>query len=169
MLASPLATQLAWARSIQDPVRHTVAEPWNGAAQIARPHTGVSGDSGGIRRRHPPRGPAVSARRFGVTTERALALMFDIRVQNGSISAATEAPIRADFAAIPAAATPDGRRNRQTAFHRQPPRRSLEPAAYVEDVRARKLTIANGAGTVHGVAYDLERQFGIGLTPLAAD
>ena len=35
--------------------------------------------------------------------------------------------------------------------------------AWVEDVRARKLCIANGYGVVHGIPYDLEGQFGIGL------
>lgn len=34
---------------------------------------------------------------------------------------------------------------------------------WVEDVRARKLTIANGEGTVHGRFYDLQEQYGIGL------
>src|SRR5436305_1637619 len=43
---------------------------------------------------------------FGLVTERALALMFDIRVQNGAIASAVEASIRADFAAIPAGTTP---------------------------------------------------------------
>jgi hypothetical protein len=33
----------------------------------------------------------------------------------------------------------------------------------VEDVRARKLTIANGHGTVHCRVYDLEERYGIGL------
>jgi hypothetical protein len=37
-------------------------------------------------------------------------------------------------------------------------------ARFVDDVRVRKLTIANGQGTVHNVSYDLEQQFGIGLT-----
>ena len=35
---------------------------------------------------------------------------------------------------------------------------------WVADVRARKLTIANGVGAVHGAHYDLEAQYGIGLT-----
>ncbi len=34
---------------------------------------------------------------------------------------------------------------------------------WVEDVRARKLTIANGGGTVHGNAFNLEGQYGIRL------
>ncbi len=36
-------------------------------------------------------------------------------------------------------------------------------AKWVEDVRVRKLCIANGEGQVHGIGYDLEGQFGIGL------
>jgi hypothetical protein len=36
-------------------------------------------------------------------------------------------------------------------------------ARWVEDVRERKLCIANGGGTVHGIDYDLEGQFGLGL------
>ena len=33
-------------------------------------------------------------------------------------------------------------------------------------VRARKLTIAEGQGVVHGIPYDLERQLGLRLAPL---
>ncbi len=36
-----------------------------------------------------------------------------------------------------------------------------------EDVRARKLCIANGAGRAHGIDYDLKAQFGLGLAPFA--
>jgi len=39
--------------------------------------------------------------------------------------------------------------------------------AWVEDVRARKLTIANGQGTVHGNFYNLQEQHGIDLTSTA--
>ncbi len=34
---------------------------------------------------------------------------------------------------------------------------------WVADVQNRKLTIANGGGTVHGNHYDLEAQYGISL------
>ena len=37
---------------------------------------------------------------------------------------------------------------------------------FVEDVRRRKLTIAEGVGMVHGIGYDLERQYKLGLTPV---
>jgi hypothetical protein len=38
--------------------------------------------------------------------------------------------------------------------------------AYVNDVRNRKLTIANGHGVVHGRRYDLAGQYGITLAPI---
>ena len=38
---------------------------------------------------------------------------------------------------------------------------------WVDDVRVRKLCIANGGGRVHGINYDLEGQFGIGLAAFA--
>jgi hypothetical protein len=83
--------------------------------------------------------------------------MFDIRVQNGSIDQKTEAKIRADFATMAP--------NDEVARLRSIANRRAEAAApqFVEDVRVRKLTIANGGGTVHGITWDLEAQFGIGL------
>jgi hypothetical protein len=50
----------------------------------------------------------------------------------------------------------------QSIAHR---RAEAASAAFVEDVRVRKLTIANGAGSVHNVPYDLAQQFGIRLRP----
>ena len=105
-------------------------------------------------------------RDFEILSERALALMFDICVQNGSISRATAARIRADFASVrvgdPAA--------REVFKLRAIANRRAEAAnaRFVEDVRARKLTIANGQGVVHNVRYDLEQQFGISLTSWSA-
>ena len=34
---------------------------------------------------------------------------------------------------------------------------------FVEDVRRRKLCIAEGKGVVHGISYDLEKQYGLSL------
>ena len=44
-------------------------------------------------------------------------------------------------------------------------RASAAKDQWVEDVRTRKLTIANGQGTVHGNYYDLKEQYGLGLEP----
>lgn len=40
-------------------------------------------------------------------------------------------------------------------------------AKWGEDVRMRKLCIANCSGSVYGIQYDLEGQFGIGLRRIA--
>jgi hypothetical protein len=161
MLASPLPQQIAWARSIQDPTHHTVADPWKGFFNSL----GLTPEFQSIQVQHAATMQTAAAQlcqRFGVSTERAQALMFDIRVQNGSISSATEALIRTDFAAIPASAAPmDAELVRLQSIANRVAEASK--AAYVEDVRVRKLTIANGSGTVHGVVYNLEQQFGIGL------
>jgi hypothetical protein len=71
---------------------------------------------------------------YGVASERAVALLFDIRVQNGS-------RLRAIANRRAEAASP----------------------RWIEDVRTRKLTIAEGIGTVHGLHFDLAGQYGIGL------
>jgi hypothetical protein len=154
MLTSPLAQQLAWVRSIQDPTHHTFADPWKSLFRSL----GLTPEYQAIQVTHAATRQNAATqlcKRFGVSTERAQALMFDINVQNGSIGAATEALIRADFATLD---TELGKL--QSIANRVA---EASKAAYVEDVRVRKLTIANGTGTVHGVAYNLEQQFGIAL------
>jgi hypothetical protein len=166
MLASPLASQLAWARGIQDQLRHNVFEPWKGLFKaLCR-----TPEFQAIQVEHADAIHAAALQlcaRFGVTSERAAALMFDIRVQNYSIRAATESRIRADFTTIPADAAP---MDIELARLRVIANRRAEAAnpKFVEDVRVRKLTIANGAGGVHGIVYDLERQFGISLRDIAS-
>jgi len=165
MLASPREAQLEWARSIQDPNRHLVFEPWKGLF-----HTlGTTPEFQGIQMNHAERihqNALDLCRRYAVKTERALALMFDICVQNGTISTATESIIRADFDAIPAGADPMAI---ELARLQAIANRRAEAALprFVEDVRARKLTIANGQGTVHNLQYNLEEQFGIRLQSMA--
>ena len=156
MLAAPRNLQLQWARNIQDPNRHTIFEPWKGLFQAL----GRTPEFQTIQVDHAAALHAAAQNlclRFGVSSQRALALMFDIRVQNGSIDQKTEARIRADFATLP----PDD----EVARLRSIANRRAEAAApqFIEDVRVRKLTIANGRGTVHGITWDLEAQFGISL------
>jgi hypothetical protein len=103
---------------------------------------------------------------FDVGSERALALMFDICVQNGSIGRATSVKIRADFAGIMATdvANVEVERLRSIANRRA----EAASRAFVEDVRVRKLAIANGEGIVHNIPFNLEQQFGIRLVPFNA-
>ncbi len=165
MLADPREGQLAWARSIQDPNRHAVFEPWKGLFQAL----GRTPEFQDVQLAHAGRvyqNAIDLCRRFGVSTERALALMFDICVQNGSIDASVEAKIRADFAAIPPNADPP---DAEVARLRSIANRRAEASnpRFIEDVRVRKLTIANGEGTVHNIPYNLAEQFGIRLQPIA--
>jgi len=165
VLASTRADQLRWAQSIQDPHRFAVFEPWRGFLRAL----GRTPEFQAIQVEHADqirRNAESMCRQFGVVTERALALMFDISVQNGSISQATATKIRADFASI----GPGDPNDVEVARLRSIANRRADAAspAFVEDVRVRKLAIANGQGTVHNIPYNLEQQFGIRLAPFAA-
>lgn len=94
-------------------------------------------------------------REYGLWSERGLALMFDIAVQNGSISTATKQNIMSSFQAIPRGIPSDAvevERLRIIANKRA----EAANSQWVEDVRQRKLAIANGRGKVHGMAVNLE-------------
>ncbi len=159
MLQQPLAAQLAWARSIQDRAR--VFEPWKGLFRAL----GRTPEFQAVELEHAnqtySRALAMCSQ-YGLASERAAALMFDICVQNGSISETVRRRIKTDFANVPAGVDVEVARMRIVANRRAEAAR----AAFVEDVRARKLTIAEGCGTVHGIPYDLEEQFALRLTPL---
>jgi hypothetical protein len=162
VLATPLDRQLAWARSIQDPNRFVIFEPWRGYFRAL----GRTSEFQAIQAGHAERLMQIArtrCRQFGVMSERALALMFDICVQNGSIAPETAAGIEADFQRIPPGDEADVEVAKLQSIANR--RADAAAAAYIEDVRARKLTIANGQGTVHNVPYNLEHQFGIRLQP----
>jgi hypothetical protein len=88
--------------------------------------------------------------------------MFDIKVQNGSISGAVRLQINEDFDKL--VSGPD-QKHLEVEKMRIVANRRAEASnpRWVEDVRSRKLCCAEGKGKVHGVNYDLEAQFGISL------
>ena len=155
-----LPDQLAFARSIQ--TKGQVNEPWKGML-LALGRT--------------PEFQAVQANvadsfytqalgfcsEFGLTSERAVALMFDIVTQNHSISGLVRASIFADLSCLPTDSDTEVARMVIVANRRA----EAASTAYIDDVRTRKLTIANGTGTVHGVFYDLADMFGITLSTYA--
>ena len=100
------------------------------------------------------------ARKYRLTTERGLALMFDIVVQNGSISDATHGK-------IVRAKESQEKAMRRSLTEREfleiiaNKRADAAKAQWREDVRARKLTIVRGTGRVHGRHLDLSAQFGL--------
>jgi len=162
-LTSPAAEQLAWARSIQDR-QFRILEPWRGLLKTL----GRTPEFQAIQVRQAGYfyGRALElCSTYGLRTERAAALMFDILVQNGSISPLVKAQIDKDCSALPGgddSPQAEVARLRIVATRRAAACRS----EYIEDVRRRKLTIAEGKGVVHGIPYDLEQQFGLRLVPL---
>jgi hypothetical protein len=161
MLSSPREKQLAWARSIQNP-RSMIAEPWRGLFKTLG-RCDECQDAQVQMARSMYEEALAWCRTFGVSTERAVALMFDIRVQNGSIREATRALIVRDFQTLDRR-HPDHEVERLRVIANR--RAEAADPRWVDDVRTRKLTIANGVGTVHGAHVDLEAQYGIGLKPV---
>ncbi|NTU73543.1 peptidoglycan-binding protein [Candidatus Roizmanbacteria bacterium] len=102
---------------------------------------------------------------YSLWSMRGQALMFDICVQNGSISDAVKTQIMADFSKL------SSRLSREDAEVQKMviiANRRAEAAIpeYVEIVRKRKLCIAYGKGVVNGISYDLATQFGLDLSPI---
>lgn len=95
---------------------------------------------------------------YGFKSERALALMFDICVQMGSIRAPSRARYNNAFC------PPMDEEARLVLLAR-----SVAPQGgrWAQDVLARKMTIAKGGGIVHGRSYQLERDFGITMAPVS--
>jgi hypothetical protein len=156
---------MAFARSVQHPVKHTVFEPWRGLARTL----GRTPEFQAIQARHASdkfqRGLQMCAD-HGLKSERAAALMFDIVVQNGSIGAVVRAQVQGDIKGLPPGLGADERELRTMEFVANRRAQAADPR-WIDDVRSRKLCIARGEGTVHGINYDLEGQFGIGLRPFA--
>ena len=163
VLASPLQEQLDWARSIQN-AKHQIAEPWLGYFKtLGRNQQFILAQTNQAAAALNDARALCTA--FAVTLQRALALMFDIVTQNGSISALVRQQIQQDVAALPGALSAQ---DLEVAKLRIVANRRADVAnpEWREDVRTRKLTIAEGSGTVHGRFYDLMGQFGIGLAPM---
>ncbi len=157
VLQSGLEDQLYWARSIQNQ-KFCLHEPWRGIFKTL----GRRAEFQEIQVKYALEIYRTALRwcaGYGLKTERAVALMFDIRVQNGSISEAVKSQILRDFSRL---SQPDEAQRLIIIANR---RAEAAKRAYIEDVRSRKLTIAKGEGKVHGMYYHLEQQYGIGLTP----
>ena len=155
------ADLMAFARSIQHPTRHFLHEPWRGMFKSL-------GRTDEFQRIELDAANSIckAARQlcadYGLWSERAVALMFDIKVQNGSINSTVKGQILTDYGNLP---TSQGEEESEVERLRIVANRRADAAKarWREDVRARKLCIANGTGAVHGIPYDLDEQFGIGL------
>ncbi len=152
---------LEFARSVQHPVSHAIFEPWRGFAKAL----GRTPEFQQVQIAHArgvfERALALCAE-FALWSERAVALMFDILTQNGGFAKVTRARIRAEIATLPAGLGADEREVRAMEIVANRRAEAANPR-WVDDVRVRKLCIARGAGTVHGIHYDLEQQLGLAL------
>ncbi len=92
---------------------------------------------------------------FGFHSERAVALFFDILVQNGGIPALVRTQYEQDLQDIERSL---GRTLDEVERMRLLANRQAEAAnpKWVDTVRARKLTIVHGEGSVNGINYNLE-------------
>lgn len=156
---------MRFAVSIQDPAKKAVVNPWKQmfvSLGLTPEFQAIEVDGAAA---YSQRGVRL-CQEYGLWSERGRALMFDICVQNGSIADSTKALILADFAKLPQTLSPE---DAELGRMRSVANRRAEAATpkFVEDVRTRKLCIAEGKGTVHGIAYDLEGQFGLALRRVA--
>ena len=154
---------MSFVRSIQHPQKHRVFEPWLGYAKAL----GRTEEFQRIQVEYAQTAFQRALKMCGdydLWSERAAALMFDIVTQNGSISAMTRAQILGETGLLSKTLTgPD----REVATMRIGANRRAEAssAAWIDDVRRRKLCIANGSGSVHGIQYDIGAQFSLNLVP----
>jgi hypothetical protein len=155
--------QMAWVRSIQDQRRYTLAEPWQGLLK----GLGRLKEFQAIEVRHADRLFAKAqdlCREYGIWSQRAQALMFDIKVQNGSISSLVKSQILSDYDRLGAALGREPLEEARLVIIANRRAEASNPR-WIEDVRKRKLAIAKGEGMVHGQYYHLADQFGIRLEP----
>ena len=163
MLAADLPAQLAFARAIQTPA-FRLHEPWRGMFRAL----GRTPECQRIQLEQAARYVERARQlceRFKVRSSRALALMFDIIVQNGGISAAVGAQIESDISRLDPSLGPQAAEQDRLRIIANRRAEAANPR-WVEDVRERKLCIANGGGRVHGAFYDLD-EYGLVLEPAA--
>lgn len=106
-----------------------------------------------------------NCRHFELTTERGVALMFDINVQNGRVNRNGAGDrIFEDYLKIPADLS---NKEKQVAKMKIVATRRAEVShpRWRDDVENRKMTIALGQGSVHGRKYNLESHYNITLEP----
>lgn len=148
-LEKPMDQQLAWADAISTGASKAgLAEPWKTAFRKFG-ETPLAQRLQLERVRDAYYTPALqTAKKFGLTTEVGAALCFDIHVQNGGVRSAAETTVRSKI--TPGMSEADVRVLIANAVA------DNALPQWREDVRARKVTIAKGSGTVHGLTAELK-------------
>jgi len=158
MMAAPRIQQRRWADSISTPDGDLVPAwkeafaRFGGLPEVQQEQRRLAHDNYFL--------PALeTARDLGLVTELSAALCFDIHVQNGGVGPRAKNLLVASLRASPPRSELDVRCALANAV--------AEAALprFAEDVRARKMAIATGAGRVHGIQLVLEYW---GLTEMEA-
>jgi hypothetical protein len=165
MLDASKEEQMQWALEIQYMVSTRtrawrIADPWKAALQALGTHPDMINIQ--VERADALYQVALGfCRDYGLTTERGAALMFDIRVQNGSVDRlGSGEKIRRGFELInPILDDAQEQEERMRIIARE--RAAVAKAEWREDVLKRKLTIAEGKGVVHNRSFDLEAEFAL--------
>ena len=174
VLAKPLAQQLEWARSIQFTRKNSagkrlmVVEPGWRDALVALGRTDtmirIETDQAAVRYQK----ALANCQEYGCSTERAVALFFDINVQNGRVDFQGAGDrIHSDIGKLAADLSPLAH---EVEILKIVARRRSEvcKAEWRADVLARKLAIAEGQGVVHRARIDLAADFSIRLEKYTA-
>lgn len=169
MLKGNLSDQMNWAKSIQI----TERKPNNSIKWVILPEWKTALQRLGLTEEMISIEVTAASARFAkaqsncsiyrLRSERGLALMFDINVQNGHVDVkGAGANILKDFQNIPLSLSDD---EKEVERMRIVARRRAEVAnpRWVQDVLKRKMTIAEGEGVVHGKKYVLAKDFDITL------
>jgi hypothetical protein len=155
VMKSARSKQEAWADSVTVN-RGLLAEPWRTAFKILGGFESVQRLQQQIALGDYFEPAKRTAVQYGLATELGVALCFDIHVQNGGISARAGEAIKRSLRSTEL----DLRRAIAKAVA------STARAVYRVDVLARKMTIAEAQGRVHGANYVLENW---GLSEIAAE
>lgn len=160
VLRAPIADQLSWARSIQHPAQRLLDEPWNGMFRALgrRPECRALQVAFADRRFQTAQ---ALCREYSLWSERGVALMFDIMVQNGSIGPLVQAQIQRDYEGMNGLDRDALEVARMRSIARR--RAAVCKREWASDVLSRKLTIVEGTGRIHGRSYDLAEDYGIRL------
>lgn len=153
--------QLAWVRSAQDQRRFILIEPWKGLLTALGRTSEFQDIQVSAAGKLFNDAKALCAE-YGLWSERGVALMFDIKTQNGSIPPLVKSQVMADFARLASDLSSDEAEEARLVIVANRRAEACNPR-WIEDVRKRKVAIAHGEGMVHGNYLHLEDQFGIRL------
>lgn len=152
MLLDTPQNQLTWAKSINNS-SNTIAEPWYSQFAVLTNNEHFKNIEVGAEAYRVGRAMLICDK-YNLKTIRGFVLAFDIAVQNGSISPEAAKVIDMAIAQKPSMSEKDILKVIANAV-------ADISTNNAEDIRARKLAIVNGNGSVHGITLNLDANYGL--------